>query len=324
MGKYDWGGLKISLMYLILILYAVFASVFSISKSLVSHSEQIIFIAGIRMSLAGIILLIMGRIFHKQTPLKFNRHLILRVSLLGICLFLIANCFTTWGLKYISAIKSCLIHNLSPFITFIISYLLIREKITLMKILGLIIGFLGMIPIFYQKIESNISSNGFSPLSSLPELATLIGVSFFCFGWVLMKQTLEKNKECSTFAINGIAMISAGILGLITSYFVYEKIEISNMSGFAYDLILIILIMNIIYSNLYSYLLKRYSATFLSLSSFLAPLFSALFAWIFGGEIVGISFFISLTILIFSLFIFYQGDLKQKKHSKNNKELINT
>lgn len=303
-------------MYLILVLYAVFASVFSISKSLISHSEQAIFIAGIRMSIAGIVLLIMGRILHKQTPLKYDRKLIFRISLLGICLFLISNYFTTWGLKHISPIKSCLIHNLSPFITFTISCLLLSEKISLMKIMGLILGFLGMIPIFYQKIHSNISSGNFTVFSSLPEISTLIGVSFFCFGWVLMKQILEKNKEHSTFAINGIAMLSAGILGLMISFFLYDKIEISNVSGFAYDLILIIFLMNVIYSNLYSYLLKRHSATFLSLSSFLAPLFSALYAWIFAGEIVGISFFISLAILIFSLFIFYQDDFRKKECNK--------
>lgn len=305
MGPDDWRCSKI-VMYLILGLYAIFASVFSISKSLVSHSDQILFISGIRMTISGLLLLVMNRLYSNKN-IKVNPHLFLKISLIGICLFLIANVFTTWGLKHISALESCIIHNLSPFITFIISYLLLKEKITFRKVLGLILGFLGMIPIFIKNTEyiQLSSDNG----AIIPELITLLGVIFFCFGWVQMKKVLEKNNEYTTFAINGIAMLTSGILGLISSFLLYDNIRISDPYGFIQDLILIIFIMNICYSNLYSYLLKRYSATFLSLASFLAPLFSAIFSWVLHGQKVTISFFASVFILIVALFIFYHGDI---------------
>jgi drug/metabolite transporter (DMT)-like permease len=72
-----------------------------------------------------------------------------------------------------------------------------------------------------------------------------------------------------------------------------------------------ILIANIIFYNLYGYLLKKYTATFLSFVGFVTPLFAAFFEWFFFGTMVPHEFFLTVCIVGAGIFIFYQEELKQ-------------
>jgi drug/metabolite transporter (DMT)-like permease len=63
-----------------------------------------------------------------------------------------------------------------------------------------------------------------------------------------------------------------------------------------------------------------YSATALSFFGFIIPFFTSIMGWFWLGEEVNIWFFISLIIVSFGLYLFYQEELKQGitvKHSGN-------
>ena len=74
--------------------------------------------------------------------------------------------------------------------------------------------------------------------------------------------------------------------------------------------IALIIISNFICYNLYGFLLKRFSATFLSFAGFITPLFSAFFGWFYLGELVPATFYASATVVFAGLFIFYQEELQ--------------
>jgi len=59
---------------------------------------------------------------------------------------------------------------------------------------------------------------------------------------------------------------------------------------------------------MYGYLLKQYSATFLSFAGFSTPLFAALFGWLFLSELVTFHFFVALGLLTVGLGIFYRDE----------------
>jgi drug/metabolite transporter (DMT)-like permease len=73
-----------------------------------------------------------------------------------------------------------------------------------------------------------------------------------------------------------------------------------------------IIIANIIFYNLYGYLLHFYSATWLSFVGFITPLFAALYGWLFLNETIGWAYFISIFIVFWGLYLFYQDELKKK------------
>jgi drug/metabolite transporter (DMT)-like permease len=74
-------------------------------------------------------------------------------------------------------------------------------------------------------------------------------------------------------------------------------------------MLLLIAISNLICYNLYGYLLKKYSVTFVSFAGFITPLFTALFGWWYLGEVVTWPFYVSAIIVFAGLCIFNQEEL---------------
>ena len=112
--------------------------------------------------------------------------------------------------------------------------------------------------------------------------------------------------------INGLTMTFGGFLALITSFFVEKNICITNSAAFAGYLALVILISNIICHNLYGYLLRRYTATFLSFAGFLTPLFAAFYGWLFLHETITAEYYLSAVIVFIGLFVFYYEEVKKE------------
>ena len=62
---------------------------------------------------------------------------------------------------------------------------------------------------------------------------------------------------------------------------------------------------------LYTMMLKKYTATFLSFAGFIQPLCAAILGWFFLGEYVTYTFFLSAILVFSGLYLFYQEELKQ-------------
>ena len=71
------------------------------------------------------------------------------------------------------------------------------------------------------------------------------------------------------------------------------------------------LVSNILCYNLYGYMLKKYTATFLSFMGLLSPIFASLNSWIILGESPSWQILLSTSIVSLGLFIVYQAELKQ-------------
>jgi drug/metabolite transporter (DMT)-like permease len=75
-------------------------------------------------------------------------------------------------------------------------------------------------------------------------------------------------------------------------------------------LLLLFAMLTAVAYNLYSKLLKRYSATFVAFASFLEPAFGLLYAAIFLGQPISTLSFVSLMALGLGLYLFYQEELR--------------
>ncbi|MGA9530891.1 MAG: DMT family transporter [Candidatus Babeliales bacterium] len=292
-------------MTLIIILYALFAVSVSAGKALL-HYSQPIFLMGCRMFFAGIILLCY-QYFYAFESFKIRKKdlwLYAQVALIG---FYTTYILRFWGLNYLSASKSMFLYNLSPFVTSLYSYVIFSEKITPIKWLGLLIGFIGFIPILYTSspLESYVGEYFFI---SWPELAIIASVFSNSYSWIVIK-TLVRNRHYSPMMINALTMTSSGLLGLLTSYFVEGPFPVSSTYSFLTLLFFIIIISNIICHNLYGFLLKTYSATFLSFAGFTGPLFAALYSWILLNETITWHFYVSSVIVFIGLYLFYKDEL---------------
>lgn len=301
---------------LILFLYMLLASTFTIGKLVLHYVNPILFI-GIRMTVAGLLLLGYAFIFDRS-HWHYNRNhwwLWFKLTFFHIyCAFILEFI----ALKTVVSAKACLLYSISPFLTALFAYHASGERLTKNKWVGLWLGFMGLLPILITSAPAE--GVGFAHIS-LAEILLLGSVVSAVYGWVLMKELLQSLYYSPVMA-NGLSMFFGGLAALLTSLFFEGMPSIAAQTGhdmgmFLVYLLLSIIIANIIFYNLYGYLLTRYSATFLSLSGSICPLFAALYGKLFLGESVSYPFFISLAAIGVGLYLFYKEELKRDVPHKN-------
>lgn len=302
-------------MFLISFVFALWTSCFSFAKMALQYAPPIFF-TGARMLLAGVILLIFLGIKNKQWPKLEKKHII-PILLLSVFSVYLTNVLEYYGLQRISASKTCFIYSLTPFFSALFSYIHFNEKMNPKKWLGMIIGFSAILPVLF-------SQGGFADFTfiTLAEIA-VVGATFFSmYGWILIR-ILVKDDSISYVSANGFSMLIGGAIALLHSFFVdsWNPTPVTQGGGltFLQGLLAIILISNIICFNLYGYLLKKYTATFLSFVGLLSPVFASFSEWIILGAPPSPIIILSSLVVIAGLWIVYQEELKQGYIIKKSK-----
>jgi len=213
-----------------------------------------------------------------------------------------------WSINYLSSAKAGFLFTLYPIISSILSYIFFGEKTSKKQWIGFIFGICAIAPILIpcHSPEQLCKTMHFF---SLPDLVILLSIVADCYKWILIRK-LVLDRTCSPFMVNGICMTAGGILALSTSYALEGIAPVSSVIPFTGYMCIYILISNIISYNFYSFLLRSYTATFLSLAGFMAPLFSAIYGWLFLKEPISSYTYLSAIILAIGLYIFYQDEQK--------------
>lgn len=300
-------------MFFVILLYALFASVFTIGKTGLEYAQPFFFV-GSRMIVAGLVMLAYLCLF-KRKEMVLKKKDLLRVCSLAFFAIYLTNILEFWGLKYLTSFKTCFIYSLSPFASALLSYWMFGDKLTSKKWIGLLIGCVGFLPILINEtsVEELTGHVGFL---SWAEIAVMIAAFSSVYGWVVLKQ-LVNDKGYSPFMVNGVSMLLGGMVALFHSSFVevWDPIPVTEIRPFLDCMFLLILISNLVCYNLYGYLLKRYSVTFISFAGFITPLFTALFGWFYLGEEVTWPFYVSAVIVFAGLCIFNQEELQGSGYS---------
>jgi drug/metabolite transporter (DMT)-like permease len=295
---------------LVFLVYALWSSCFALAKIALTVSPPI-FLTAVRMLLAGA--LILGFLFLKdKTSFKISYKQYFSLGVLGFFSTYLTNVCEYWGLQHLSASKTCFIYSLSPFFSVIFSYLHFKEKLTLKKCCGLLIGFLGFIPVLHLQTGNEGVFKIWSSFS-LPDLAVVAAALFSVYGWVLLRVLVKTN--LSPLLINGFSMLIGGSFALMHSLCVdtWQPIPLASngVSCFLYGVAGMTVISNIICYNLYGYMLKRFTATFLSFAGLISPIFASLNSWLILKETPSATLFASTAIVSLGLWIVYQEELKQ-------------
>jgi drug/metabolite transporter (DMT)-like permease len=310
------------MLFLPFFLFALWSCCFPLGKIALFSSTPLFFTAT-RMLLASFLILAY-LFFKKRNDLKMNLKQSLAIVLLAILSMYLTNALEYYGLKHLSAAKTSFIYSLTPFFAALFSYFHFNEKMNPKKWLGMLIGILGILPIFFLHSSTEDISASFFKIS-YPELAVIGATIFSVYGWVLLR-ILVKDNNLSPLATNGYGMLIGGIFALVHSYFfdIWSPIPIVPGSGinFLQGLFIITLLSNVICYNLYGFLLKKYTATFMSFVGLLSPVFTSLSEWIFLKTLPSPLIIISTFVTLFGLWIVYKEELKQgyivNKNSNTN------
>lgn len=293
-------------MFLVLLMYALFASVFTIGKVGLDVSEPF-FLTGVRMLLAGLAMLgwqVVANPSECRAPFKVWPLLIL-VAIFNV---FITNAFEFWGLQYMLSSKTCLIYSLSPFAAVFLSYLFLGETMSPLKWLGMLIGIAAFIPLFANPWMQT-SDQAASSLEHWAELALTISAVTAVIGWIFVKK-LTIGMHYSALMVNAISFI----LGSVCCFAVSAATEtwapfpVTDWNTFWICIVYIALIHNIICYSIYAYSLNKFSVTFIAFAGLSNPLFTAIYGWYFLSEPLTAPFFIAIAGAAIGLGLFYREE----------------
>lgn len=303
------------MIWLIPLLHGLGHLTFPIGKALVAYADPI-FTVGVRMLLSGFFLL-GGLLLKGFESIKISLKEAISLLILSLLGIYFNNLCEYLSLKYLTTAKTCFFYSMSPcicvFISCLMSYIFLKERMTIKKWVGVIVSMAGFLPILMIQNSSQAPFK-IDVLFSWPSIAAIAGSFCGVNGWILMRLLLKDQKMCLV-KINGYTMLFGGLLALITSFFI-EKSPIDQWVNLDYKpyfgwMILIILLSNIICSNLYGYLLKKFSETLISFFSLFSPLYTSLYAHLFYGVPFHPFILLSTAFVTIGLIIVYRIEVKQ-------------
>lgn len=276
-------------------------SLFSIQGG--DYFSQILF-AGIRFTLAGILIIAFGSIISKKFlfPKKSS---FAKISVLSLFQTILQYIFFYIGLAHTTGTKSSIINSVSVFFAVIISSVIFKQdRLTLKKVIGCVIGFLGVVIINFSNsggfdFNFRFSGEGFIVISSLS----------YAFSSVFLKKFSESENPVVLsgyqFAIGGIAMTVFGIV-------LGGKITQADFKGIV--LLIYLAFISAAAYTLWGILLKYNDVSRVAVFGFMTPVFGCLLSAIFlKEEITQTAFQIILSLLLVCLGIYAVNSKSKNK-----------
>ena len=264
------------------------------------------FVAGLRQSLAGIILLPI-LLFRKELKWIGWNNFKIQITLASLML-IGANGLTTLAQETLNSSLSSLLTALSPVIIYIISLIIGLQQFQFKSLLGIILGLLGVGMIF---------SDGLQDLANPQYLKGILilftGITSWSLGTVYTKKI---KPESNNILLNLFYQFSfAGIIQIGIAFYKTPKIQIENWST---DGILGILYLAIFGSIItffaYHYILTKLLPTQASMLSYVNTIIAIFLGWLILDEKITIKFIISTIMIITGVFIMnYKKGMFRKK-----------
>lgn len=294
-------------MFNIFMLRFILASTYTIGKVSFTIVKPLFFV-GSCMMLAGLALLAWHWFMHRSLFIQRDDWWLF--AQLAVYQIYLPYGIDFYAAQYVSSNKWALIHAACPFVTALLSWMLLQEALTIKKSLGLFIGISGLLLIF---IQSSVDVAQQSSSLFVPELVLTFSMIVYSYSWILVKRIAA---EYSPLLINGIIMTGGGALALATSALCESCLHVSPIASTTPFLVLLLFntLVTIIGFPLYTYLLNHYSVTFLSFSSFLEPLFVTIFGWLLLSETVSNYFIFAFGLLTLGLYIFHKQEFPSDKN----------
>ena len=234
-------------------------------------SSQILF-AGIRFTLAGILVILAGSVLQGEF-LKPSGKAITKV--LKLCMFqtVLQYIFFYIGLAHITGVKGSIVNAVNVFFTILVSCLMFRlEKLDKQKILGCIIGFAGVIIV-------NLGGEFDMSFTMLGDGFLMISAFAYALSSVLIK---IYGKDENPVMLSGYQFVAGGFIMILAGLIMGGRLNIVTIKG-----VLLLLYMAFISAGAYtlwSLLLKHNPVSKVAVFGFCTPIFGVILSAVILGE----------------------------------------
>lgn len=253
------------------------------------------FVAGIRQFLAGIILLTVLLISKKLKWIgwkNFGNQIILASLML-----IVANGMTTVAEKHLTSSLASLISSTSPLLVFILSLLFSMQKFSIRGLIGVLLGFSGILLIFKDGLQDLLN----------PEYRNGIICIFIAIcGWALGTIFTKKmNSQPQNISLNLFyQFIFAGIIQIIFGFISSDQTAISAWSPKSILATIYLAIFgSVIAFFSFHFALKKITPTQISILSYVNTIIAIFLGWLILNEPISIIFLTAAALIICGVFI---------------------
>ena len=220
---------------------------------------------------------------------------------IGIINLVIPFFLIAYGVQKVQSNLAAILMSTTPISATILAHLFIdKEKINLVKILGIILGFLGIVYLFSENLLIN-DENLFSALM------ILVGSTFYVIGGILTLKISHKKNENVTASI----LIWGTIFVCPISLIIEQPWNLNPSLESTLSLIYLGVFPTGIAWLLRFMILKRNGLVFQSQVAYLIPIFGVILGYLFLNELVTSKILISLFVVILGIyFVKKSGDKK--------------
>ena len=250
--------------------------------------------AGLRFFLAFVFLFLFAILQKIKVPRGLKSHLFLIGF--GLINFTGNYVFVYWGQQYIDTGLASVLFSVMPFFVLLLSkWFLPEDKISLKKFLGIVVGFLGVITIFWDQL----SFPDQHPLAMYGMIALLIGPFFASVGTVTAKRVGKK--------MHPTVLVTFPLLYTSLSFFILSLLfERNSNPVFDFNAIFSLLYLSIFGTAaafvIYFWMLKKASAVMMSMITFVTPPMALFWGWLLMGEHISIFLIVGMILILFGIY----------------------
>jgi drug/metabolite transporter (DMT)-like permease len=261
-----------------------------------------LFGAGLRFLIASALLLVLIKTRGVNIPWdKRAKRLYLIVALTS---FSVPFALVYWGEQFIPSGLTSILFAVYPFMVALFSFMSLKdERITAVKVIGIILGFTGIVVVFSNDIGAN-NPNAFSGMAAI-----LVSAVFQAFSVIVIKKMAH---ETHPFAITFVPMIYSSVILLTAAVLVEDVIHIQWTTKAVLSIFYLGIFGSVVTFVSYFWLLKRVEAVLLSLTAFITPIVAIILGVFLLDERFSSKLFLGAMLVLGGIIIANREDLRKK------------
>ena len=281
---------------MLLILSAIWGSAFIAIKVSLEYFAPVS-VASYRLIIASIFLLIFYIIGQYKTLL--SKKDLLMLIFVGVVGNFLPFYLISWSEQFIQSSTAGILMGIGPILTLVLSHFLTKDdKINSVKLISIIVGFIGVLFIF--EIDSLFSFQSSNSLQLISKFLIIIAALGYMISNIVAYNTL---KHIDSFSITFFATLFGALISI--PFLIFS--EFNQPSYFSIKSILPILYLGIFPTalafQLRYHITKTSGPVFLSYVAYLIPIFAIIWGFILLSEKIYFSSIVGITLILIGVFI---------------------
>ena len=249
-------------------------------------------VASIRLIIGAIILIIYFN--YKKLKFKLSFKEIKYIFLIALIGNLIPFSLISWAEVYIKSNTAGILLSIGPIFALIFSHFMTKDdKFSILKLISILIGFVGVILIF------GLDSLHLTSKNFLPKIAIIISA----LGYVLSSIFAYNLKKIDPVSLTTTVTLFAALLSI--PFLIFSELRFE--SSFSLSAVLALIYLGIFPTAvaflIRFYIISKAGPIFLSYVAYLIPVFAILWGYIFLKETIGIITFTGVLLVLVGVFV---------------------